>query len=60
LLERLGQRVSLLTGGPRDVPERQRTLRSTIEWSHDLLQPGERRLFARLGTFTGGWSLQSS
>jgi predicted ATPase/class 3 adenylate cyclase len=57
LLERLGQRLSVLTGGARDLPERQRTLRTTIEWSHDLLQAEERRLFARLGTFNGGWSL---
>ncbi|MGH2657486.1 MAG: adenylate/guanylate cyclase domain-containing protein [Actinomycetota bacterium] len=60
LLERLGQRLSLLTGGARDLPERQRTLRGTIEWSHDLLQAEERRLFARLGTFTGGWSLEAA
>jgi predicted ATPase/class 3 adenylate cyclase len=60
LLERLGQRLSLLTGGARDLPDRQQTLRSTIEWSHDLLQAEERRLFARLGTFTGGWSLEAA
>jgi predicted ATPase/class 3 adenylate cyclase len=60
LLERLGQRLSLLTGGARDLPERQRTLRSTIEWSHDLLHAEEQRLFARLGTFTGGWSLEAA
>jgi predicted ATPase/class 3 adenylate cyclase len=60
LLERLRQRLSLLTGGARDLPERQRTLRGTIEWSHDLLQAEERRLFARLGTFTGGWTLEAA
>jgi predicted ATPase/class 3 adenylate cyclase len=60
MLERLGQRLSLLTGGARDLPERQRTLRSTIEWSHDLLEAEERRLFARLGTFSGGWSLEAA
>jgi predicted ATPase/class 3 adenylate cyclase len=60
LLERLGQRLSLLTGGARDLPERQRTLRSTIEWSHELLEPEVQRLFARLGTFNGGWSLEAA
>ena len=57
LLERLDQRLPLLTGGPRDAPERQRTLRSTIEWSYDLLSEPEKQLFARLGVFVGGWSL---
>jgi len=60
LLERLDQRLSLLTGGARDLPERQRTLRRTMEWSHDLLQAEERRLFARLATFAGGWSLETA
>ena len=60
LFERLDQRLPLLTGGPRDAPERQRTLRSTIEWSHDLLDEAEKRLFARLGAFVGGWSLEAA
>jgi predicted ATPase/class 3 adenylate cyclase len=60
LVDRLGQRLPLLTSGPRDLPERQRTLRSTIEWSHDLLGAEEQRLFARLGTFNGGWSLETA
>jgi predicted ATPase/class 3 adenylate cyclase len=60
LLERLGQRLSLLIGGARDLPERQRTLRGTIEWSHDLFEPEEQRLFARLGTFSGGWTLEAA
>jgi predicted ATPase/class 3 adenylate cyclase len=60
LLKRLDQRLSLLTGGARDLPERQRTLRGTIEWSHDLLEPEVQRLFARLGTFNGGWNLESA
>ena len=47
ILERLGRRLDLLTGGPRDAPERQRTLRAAIEWSHDLLDERERRAFAR-------------
>jgi predicted ATPase/class 3 adenylate cyclase len=54
LLKRLDQRLALLTGGARDADERQRTLRSTIEWSHDLLSPQEKMLLARLAVFAGG------
>jgi predicted ATPase/DNA-binding SARP family transcriptional activator len=54
LLNRLGHRLDLLTGGARDAPDRQRTLRATIEWSYDLLTDDERRVFAWLGVF-GGW-----
>src|SRR5215218_534671 len=60
LLARLGRRLSLLTSGPRSLPERQRTLRATIAWSHDLLEPDERRLFARLSVFTGGWTFEAA
>jgi predicted ATPase/class 3 adenylate cyclase len=60
LLERLGERLPVLTGGPRDAPERQRTLRATIEWSHDLLTADEQRLFSRLAVFAGGWTLQAA
>jgi predicted ATPase/class 3 adenylate cyclase len=60
LLERLDRRLPLLTGGPRDLPERQQTLRGAIEWSHDLLEPGERRLFARLAAFRGGWTIEAA
>ena len=60
ILERLGRRLELLTGGPRDAPERQRTLRAAIEWSHDLLEPDEQRLFAQLAVFEGGWSLEAA
>jgi predicted ATPase len=60
LLERLERRLPLLTGGPRDLPERQRTLRGAIEWSHDLLEPDEQRLFARLAVFRGGWTLEAA
>ena len=51
LLERLDQRLPVLTTGRRDAPERQRTLRATIEWSYDLLAVELQRLFARLGVF---------
>jgi predicted ATPase/class 3 adenylate cyclase len=55
LLARLDTRLGELRGGARDLPERQRTLRATIDWSHDLLDPSEKRLFARLSVFAGGW-----
>ena len=54
LLGRLSSRLALLTTGARDLPERQRTLRATLEWSHDLLTSHERRVFARLSVFRGG------
>jgi predicted ATPase/class 3 adenylate cyclase len=59
LLERLAQRLDLLRGG-RDADPRQETLRATIEWSHDLLTPPERRLFARLAVFAGGCTLETA
>jgi predicted ATPase len=60
ILERLEQRLPLLTSGARDLPERQRTLRATIEWSHELLTPEEQRLFARLAVFRGGCTLDAA
>ena len=60
LLARLGQRFSLLTGGTRDLPERQRTLRNTLEWSYGLLPASEQALFARLGVFAGPFSLPAA
>ncbi len=59
LLARLDQRLPLLTGGARDVPERQRTLRATIAWSYDLLEAHEQELLARLSVFAGGWTLEA-
>jgi predicted ATPase len=58
MLQRLSSRLKLLTGGARDLPERQRTLRATIEWSFALLDEGEQLLFARLAVFSGGARLR--
>ena len=54
MVSRLHNRLALLTGGARDLPARQQTLRATIEWSHDLLDEPVQRLFAALGVFRGG------
>jgi predicted ATPase len=59
MLKRLGSRLKLLTGGARDLPERQRTLRGAIEWSYALLDQGEQVLFARLAVFSGGRTLEA-
>jgi predicted ATPase/class 3 adenylate cyclase len=60
LLERLDRRLPVLTGGRRDAPERQRTLRATIEWSYDLVSPEEQELFRRLAVFAGTFSLAAA
>jgi non-specific serine/threonine protein kinase len=60
LRKRLGVRLDALKGGPRDVPERQKTLRNTIAWSHQLLGPSERQLFALLSVFRGGWTVAAA
>ena len=60
LLSRLERRLPLLTGGRRDAPERQRTLRDTIAWSYDLLAEDECRLFRSLGVFVGGWTMEAA
>jgi predicted ATPase/class 3 adenylate cyclase len=60
ILARLEKSLALLTSTTRDVPERQRTLRGAIGWSHDLLDPSERALFRRLAIFVGGCTLDSA
>jgi predicted ATPase/DNA-binding CsgD family transcriptional regulator len=60
LLPLLAQRLRVLTGGPRDVPSRQRTLRDTIAWSHSLLTPEEQALFRRFSVFGGGCTLEAA
>ena len=59
ILDRLDRRLALLTSGGRDLPERQRTLHGAIAWSHELLDPDEQRLFARLAVFRGGATLDA-
>jgi predicted ATPase/tetratricopeptide (TPR) repeat protein len=61
LLERLSMaRLPSLTGGARNLPGRQQTLRNTITWSYNLLSANEQTWFRRLGVFTGGWSLDAA
>jgi predicted ATPase/class 3 adenylate cyclase len=60
ILERLGRSLDLLTSGAYDAPERQRTLRGTVEWSYQLLTTGEQSLFARLAVFAGGFELEAA
>ncbi len=59
MLSRLGNRLKLLTGGARNLPERQRTLRNAIAWSYEMLDEGEETLFARLALFSGGSTLEA-
>ena len=60
MLARLESRLQLLTAGPRDVPERQQTLRKTIDWSYDLLNGSEQKLLRRLGVFLGACTLEAA
>jgi predicted ATPase/DNA-binding CsgD family transcriptional regulator len=59
MAQRLEESLGSIPGGPRDLPERQRTLHATIEWSENLLQPEQKIFFARLGIFNGGGTLQA-
>jgi predicted ATPase len=60
LLGRLDRRLATLTAARRDLPERQQTLRATIEWSHELCSAEEQRLFGRLAVFAGGFTLEAA
>lgn len=60
ILERLESRLKLLTGGAKNLPARQQTMRGAIEWSYDLLDTGERILFERLSVFAGGFSVEAA
>jgi predicted ATPase len=60
ILSRFESRLDLLTGGARDLPERQQTLRAAIDWSYNLLEPREQAMFSRLGVFLGGTTLESA
>ena len=60
ILERIDHRLPLLTGGARDLPERQRTLEATIQWSYELLTKAEQALFRRLAIFSGGCTLDAA
>jgi len=58
MLTRLASRLQLLTGGARDLPQRQQTLRAAMDWSYDLLSAAEQKLFRRLSVFAGGCNLE--
>jgi predicted ATPase len=60
ILERLDRRFKLLTGGARDLPARHQTLRNTLEWSYGLLDESEKKLYARLSVFVGGFTLEAA
>jgi predicted ATPase/DNA-binding winged helix-turn-helix (wHTH) protein len=60
ILDRLQSRLQLLTGGAIDLPERQQTLRNTIDWSHGLLNESEQKLFRRFSVFNGGCTLEAA
>lgn len=60
ILERLENRLKLLTGGAKNLPARQQTMRGAIEWSYDLLETGERVLFERLAVFAGGFNVETA
>jgi predicted ATPase/transcriptional regulator with XRE-family HTH domain len=60
ILARLEHPLALLIGGARDLPARQRTIRDTIRWSYELLEPDVQTMFRRLSAFVGGWTLEAA
>jgi len=60
ILARLDDQLKLLTGGARDLPTRHQTLRNTLEWSYSLLNDDEKKLYARLSVFVGGFMLEAA
>jgi non-specific serine/threonine protein kinase len=60
IVDKLESRLLLLTRGPRDLPDRQRTMRGAVEWSYDLLDESEKRVFSRLSVFNGGFTLDAA
>jgi non-specific serine/threonine protein kinase len=60
IVQKLENRLSLLTRGPRDLPDRQRTMRGAVEWSYDLLDNDEKRVFCGLSVFAGGFTLEAA
>jgi predicted ATPase/class 3 adenylate cyclase len=60
ILARLGSRLAFLSGGPRDLPARQQTLRQAIDWSHSLLSADDQAMLARLSVFVGGWTAEAA
>jgi predicted ATPase len=60
ILARVDHRLALLSDGPRDLPERHRSLRAAVAWSYDLLAPAEQQLFRRLSVFRGGWTIDGA
>jgi predicted ATPase len=60
MLARLQTRLQWLTGGPRDLPRRQQTLRATLDWSYDLLEPAEKKVFRRLSAFVSGFTMEAT
>ncbi|MEJ2398517.1 MAG: transcriptional regulator, partial [Gammaproteobacteria bacterium] len=57
--ERLNQKLSLISGGARDMPARHQTLRNTLDWSYHLLNQADKTLFARLSVFSGGFTIDA-
>ena len=60
ILARVDHRLALLADGPRDLPERHRSLRAAVAWSYDLLESAEQELFRRLSVFRGGWTIEGA